>query len=283
MTEHLTRRTLTVDHDGESLHVEVVGTGGVPLVLSHGAGGNHAVWFQQVMHFARHRTVVVWDHRGFGRSTDRADRTGPDVAAGDLLAICDHLGLDEAHLVGQSMGGWTVVGAALRRPSLARSLVLADSLGGFRSDAVDRALAEAPDIDARARRGDVAGLHPALDPSLLDRDPGRALLYQQLGGVGTADATTVIGRLLATSHDATDAALLTCPVLCVVGERDPLFPPAAVRAVAAMLPDAEVAEIPGAGHSPYFEDPSRWNEVVAAFLDGQSARAENRSAAPRRS
>lgn len=63
------RRTLTLDHDGESLYIEVLGEGGVPLVLSHGLGGNHAVWLHQAAHFARSRTVVLWDHRGFGRST----------------------------------------------------------------------------------------------------------------------------------------------------------------------------------------------------------------------
>src|SRR5450631_2158043 len=90
------RRVGFVRHDGESLYYEVVGEGRIPLVLSHGAGGNHAIWFQQVASFATDRTVVTWDHRGYGRSSDRADRSGPDVAAGDLLAICDHLGIVRA-------------------------------------------------------------------------------------------------------------------------------------------------------------------------------------------
>ena len=129
-----------VEHDGEELFVEVAGEEHrdrhTPLVLSHGLGGNHAIWFQQTAHFARDRMVVTWDHRGFGRSTDRAGRSGPDVAAGDLLAICDHLDIDHPDLVGQSMGGWTVVGAELARPGFARSIVLADSHGGFTSDAI---------------------------------------------------------------------------------------------------------------------------------------------------
>ncbi len=127
------RRTLTLEHDGESLDVEVLGEGGVPLVLSHGPGGNHAVWIHPAAHFARDRTVVLWDHRGFGRSTDHADRTSPSVAAADLLAILDHLGIERADLVGQSMGGWTSLGAALVLPQVVRSLVLADSLAGLTS------------------------------------------------------------------------------------------------------------------------------------------------------
>jgi 3-oxoadipate enol-lactonase len=263
------RRSLIVDHDGEELFVEVVGEEHryrtTPLVLSHGAGGNHAIWFQQVAHFAADRMVVTWDHRGFGRSTDRADSSGPVVAADDLLAICDCLGLAHADLVGQSMGGWTTVGAVLARPSLARSIVLADTLAGFTSDAIAGALG---DVRAAAvgHDGAILGLHPALDPSLAERDPARAHLYQSIGGFGSIDTETVIGRILGVTHAAAEAATITCPVLCVVGDRDPLFAPAAVRALADLLPNARVAEICGAGHSPYFEDPAIWNATVGHFL-----------------
>lgn len=263
------RRSLTVERDGEELYVEVVGEEhrdrAVPLVLSHGAGGNHAVWFQQVAHFAADRMVVTWDHRGFGRSTDRADASGPVVASDDLLAICDALGIDRADLVGQSMGGWSIVGAALARPPLARSLVLADTLGGITSETIERAqatlTAEPPGVD-----GSVLGLHPAIDPSLADRDPGLAYLYQTIGEFGSSDVGQVIARLIGCSRSADDAASIECPVLCIVGDRDPLFAPAAVRALADELPDARVAEIPGSGHSPYFEDADTWNTIVDRFL-----------------
>jgi pimeloyl-ACP methyl ester carboxylesterase len=263
------RRSLVVEHDGEELFVEVVGEEhrgrATPLVLSHGAGGNHAIWFQQVAHFATDRMVVMWDHRGFGRSTDHADASGPLVAPGDLLAICAALAIDHADLVGQSMGGWTTVGAALAQPGLARSIVLADTLGGITSDAIERAINSYTD-GPPVFDGATLGLHPAIDRSLAERDPARAHLYQMIGAFGPIDTPTLIGRLLGHTHTAEEAAAITCPVLCVVGDRDPLFAPAAVRALADLLPDARVAEIPGSGHSPYFEDPEVWNAIVGRFL-----------------
>lgn len=261
------RRTGFVEHDGERIHYEVVGEehhGAVPLVLSHGAGGNHAVWYQQVAPFAADRTVITWDHRGYGRSTDRGDRSGPAVAVGDLLAVLDHLGVTRADLVGQSMGGWTTVGVALERPGLARSLVLADTLGGFTSDAIAAGLARRP--AGGPPPTDRLGSHPALGDAFSVREPAKAHLYQSLGAMGSADAAVIIPRLLAVTHDATEAARLTMPVLCIVGDRDPLFPPAAVRALADLLPDARVVEISGCGHSPYFEDPEPWNAAVRQFL-----------------
>ena len=261
----LGRTTGFVDHDGERIYYEVVGEGGVPLVLSHGAGGNHAAWYQQVAPFAVDRTVVTWDHRGYGRSTDLADRSGPDVAVGDLLAVVDALGIERADLVGQSMGGWTTVGVALARPGLARSLVLADTLGGFTSDAIAAGLARRS--PGALATGDVLGSHPALGLAFSAREPERAHLYQSLGQMGTAEAAVILPRLVAVTHDESEAAQLTIPVLCVVGDRDPLFPPASIRALADLLPDARVVEISGCGHSPYFEDPAAWNAVVRHFLE----------------
>ncbi len=272
-----TRRTGFVEHDGESLYYEAIGhagaaqsggRSGVPLVLCHGAGGNHAIWFQQVAQFATERTVVTWDHRGYGRSTDRAGCSGPEVAAGDLLAVCDHLGIERADLVAQSMGGWTVVGATLRRPSLARSLVLADTPAGFVSPEITAALSAGSRAAVLAGwKGDVLGDHPALDPSFSLRYPELAHLYQCLGRMGTADPAVILPRMGAVKFGADDAARLTMPVLCIVGDNDALVAPAAVAAVAAMLPDARVVQIPGCGHSPYFEDPEGWNDAVQAFLD----------------
>lgn len=261
----LARRTGFVEHDGENLYFEVVGEGGVPLVLSHGAGGNHAVWFQQVSWFARERMVVTWDHRGYGRSTDRADRSGPEVAPGDLLAVLDHLGVSSADLVGQSMGGWSTVGAALTRPGLGRRLVLADTLGGFTPAAVSTVTT----IEGRSALTppDLLGRHPALGQRFSEEQPALAHLYQSLGRMGTADPEVILPRIVAKRYSPADARHLTMPVLCVVGDRDPLFPPAAVRAMAALLPDATVVEIPGCGHSPYFENPAAWNAAVNDFLN----------------
>jgi pimeloyl-ACP methyl ester carboxylesterase len=269
------RRTGFLDHDGESLYYEVVGDGRapqVPIVLCHGAGGNHAIWFQQVAPLAADRTVVTWDHRGFGRSSDRAARSGPEVAAGDLLALCDHLGVERADLVAQSMGGWTVVGAALQRPSLVRSLVLADTPAGFTSPAITEALAGARrESVLEGWKGDLLGEHPALDPSFPVSYPELAHLYQCLGRMGSPDLTAIMPRLGATHHDEGEAARLTMPVLCIVGEHDALIAPAAVAAVAALLPNARLVEIPGCGHSPYFEDPETWNDAVRSFLDEVAA------------
>ncbi len=62
--------------------------------------------------------------------------------------------------------------------------------------------------------------------------------------------------------------MLGCPILFIPGGQDIVIPPFAARAMAAELPNAQVAPIPAAGHSGYFEHAAAFNALVEAFLDG---------------
>jgi pimeloyl-ACP methyl ester carboxylesterase len=275
VTDTILRETGFVASRDERIYWESHGSGD-PLVLCHGAGGHHTTWFQQVPVLARRRRVVTWDHAGFGLSTDRAGVSGPLVAVEDLRAVLGSLGLERVDLVGQSMGGWTALGFALAEPARVRRLVLADSLAGLSSPAISahlRRLAAAtaaalPSRPAGAPVPQRLGAHPALDPSFVARDPVRAHLYQALAEFAP-DLRAVGARLLAHAWPAAALRDFAVPVLIVVGERDALFPPALLREAALLFRDARVVEIPGCGHSPYFEEPEAWNRAVEAFLDDQ--------------
>lgn len=259
------RTTGFLEHDGERIYWEDLGEGD-PLVLCHGAGGNHAVWYQQVAHFAEHRRVIVWDHRGYGRSTARSGHTTPERAVRDLRGVLDHLGVSRADLVGQSMGGWTALGFAVAAPERVRRLVLADTPGGLPCEASRQLLAAATRGGAGLAPGGEVGQHPAIDASLAERDLGRAYLYQALGQFGEPDTAQIIPTLLRTETPVEELRKLALPTLFVVGDRDALFPPTAIRELAQQVGNARVVEIRGSGHSPYFEDPAAWNRAVSEFL-----------------
>ena len=84
-------------------------------VLAHGAGGNAAIWWQQIpaLRDAGYR-VITFDHRGFGRST--AGTAELNEFPDDLLAILEREQIERFSLVCQSMGGWTGMQTALRVP-----------------------------------------------------------------------------------------------------------------------------------------------------------------------
>jgi reactive intermediate/imine deaminase len=262
----IARATGFVESGGERVYYEVHGDGD-PVVLCHGAGGNHVAWYLQVPEFARSYRVVTWDQRGFGRTSNRAGQATPASAVADLVALLDHLGLARAHVIGQSMGGWAALGLALALPQRVHSLVLADTLGGIWTP---RAVQEFEALVERSGglRADALplGRHPAIDASLLERDPAHAFLYQELQSLNDPPPADVALHLRATAHPPEALGRLALPVLFVVGDRDPIFPPAVIRDAAAQIPGARVVEIPGSGHSPYFEKPREWNDAVLAFL-----------------
>lgn len=255
------------ENGGEQIYYESVGTGEA-LVLAHGLGGNHAIWYQQVPEFAQRYRVITWDQRGFGRSTNTANQSAPSTAADDLRALLDHLSIDRAHLVGQSMGGWAVVGFALAHPDRVQSLVLADTLGGIYTPEAathfddyirDTMTSPPPDQLPIAQ-------HPAIGRQLGEQDAAKAFLYRQIGST-TAPAPPGMGlKLRQTAYPLDKVRALNIPTLFVVGEHDPIFPPAVIRSVAAEVSGARIVELPGAGHSPYFETPAAWNRTVSEFL-----------------
>jgi len=255
--------TGSITSGGERIHFERAGSGDAVL-FCHGLGGNHAVWFQQVPVFAERFDVITWDQRGFGMSTNDAGESSPAAAVQDIGALLDHLSIDRAHLVGQSMGGWAVMGFALAAPERVASLAICDSTAGVWNDDVGAAFAGR---DAPAPPQPVIGSHTAIGKALRERDLVKAFLYQQIGGFrGAVDDGDMVSRLFGTRYAAEDVARLSMPVLALVGADDDLIPPAAIKAVAASIPGATYVEIPDAGHSPYFEQPDAWNAAVMGFL-----------------
>jgi pimeloyl-ACP methyl ester carboxylesterase len=248
--------------DGDDVYFEVAGAPDAPVVvLGHGAGGNHAIWFQQVPVFAHQYRVVTWDQRGFGNSTNRNELASPATATRDLVAILDHLGVDRAHVVGQSMGGWAAMGLAVAHPERVHSLVLADTLAGIAIDGWwNAAAAIAPRVGPFN--------HPALANEFCIRFPDRAHLYLQIGGLRRdplADQTPLMLTLAKSSFTDEQLAALAMPTLFIVGTHDEIFPPASVAAAAERVPGATVELVEGAGHSPYFEQPGIWNALVEGF------------------
>jgi pimeloyl-ACP methyl ester carboxylesterase len=259
-----------VESNGEQIYFECWGSGET-VVLTHGMGGNHAIWYQQVPVMAAHFRVVTWDQRGFGRSTERTGAIGPEPSADDLGSILDHLEIDRAHLVGQSMGGWASLGFAIARPSRALSLVLADTIGGIFTESIrqafldyGRAMAESPAPDQLP-----LGKHPAVGVQLTEENLAHSFLYSQIGGLGASPSPIAITDLLMATDHTDQLDRLEAPTMFVVGENDPIFSPDIITEAATLIPGSEVKTVANTGHSPYFERPDEWNDLVLRFLQAR--------------
>lgn len=262
--------------DGARLYYEVHGKGPA-VVFAHGLGGNHMSWWQQVPALEAHYTCVTFAHRGFAPSQDPAGVPDPARYAGDLEALLDHLKLDEIRFVGQSMGGWTGLGFALRHPRRVRAMVLSATIGTAdpaRLPGVGAAARERWDEWSRGEHARLAaaGLSPATGERMAREQPQLYHLYQLIGGLAAAfDREAVRTRLWAARTVPSEAlAALDFPALCLGGTEDVVINPALVRALASALPKGRFESFPETGHSPYFERAARFNTLILDFLSAST-------------
>lgn len=244
-----------------SIYYEVHGDPSRPtVVFAHGRGGNAASWWQQVPEFSELYRVIVFDHRCFGRSVCPASAFDREHFDNDLLAILDAEDVERTAIVCQSMGGWTGLRTTLRAPDRVSALVLSNTPGGVSTPGAEAALTR-----SRQQFAKVGVQTAAVAEDFHTRNSPAAFLYAQIGSLNTglpSDFTTG-GRGVVTAKQLTGYAT---PTLMVTSENDQLFPPAVIREVATAIPGASIVELPTAGHSPYFETPEAFNEVVTGFL-----------------
>ncbi len=254
-----------VQSHGVSIYYEVHGSGSA-VVFAHGMGGNAMSWWQQVPHFARRYRVISFDHRGFARSPCPAPEFLPGRFADDLLAILDREGIGRAALVCQSMGGWTGMSLARSAPQRVSALVLCSTPGGVDTPGIREARGRI--AAGLAREGGAVRGNLALAPDYPEREPEKALLYDQINALNPGvppDALTRLGGPESLIQPE-ELAGWTTPTLVLACQHDQLFPPQAIREVAASIPGAELHDFAGVGHSSYFEDPKAFNALVGAFL-----------------
>jgi 3-oxoadipate enol-lactonase len=245
-----------------SLYYETAGHGPA-LIFLHGLGGNHLSWWQQVPYFMRWYTCVTVDQRSFGMSPD-PEGLFNQAHASDLARLLDHLKFDKAVLVGQSMGGWTIVGCALEHRDRISGMVMADTPGGIFTPEM-----KFPRTPPKAPFGapTAIGKLPTYAEDFFLRNRELAFLYDSLMILGARPPADAMQRLGALRYDLDRAqAQLTMPILCVVGEDDALIPAAMIERLAAWLPDGRFASVPHCGHSVYFEQAAVFNQLVRDFL-----------------
>ncbi|MGI8551409.1 MAG: alpha/beta fold hydrolase [Dehalococcoidia bacterium] len=251
----------TAHLNGIDLYYESHGNG--PAILfAHGAGGNHLSWWQQIPYFSQQHHCIIFDHRAFGRSFDSSG-DGRTAFARDALALLDHLEIERAFLVAQSMGGRTAAGMLLNAPGRIRALVLAGTLGGAVSDET-RELQQA---FAQTLPPGIRLIDRALGRRTEQQRPDLVFLYRAIARLNPPRPRDFLApRPGYRGSVAQRYAESGVPILFLVGEDDRVVPPHIVEVAHRLVAGSRFRMIPEAGHSAYFEQPEHFNATVHAFF-----------------
>ena len=100
---------------------------GPPLVMILGLGQDTATWSFQIPELSNRLRLIVFDNRDCGKSSRCLDDYTTRTMAQDTIGLMDHLGIDQAHICGTSMGGMIAQQVVLMAPERVNSLILAST------------------------------------------------------------------------------------------------------------------------------------------------------------
>jgi pimeloyl-ACP methyl ester carboxylesterase len=238
---------------------------GPPVVLLHAFPLVGEMFEPQWTALGDRARFVVPDLRGFGGSDRGSGPSEMSAIADDVLGLLDHLGIDSAVVGGVSMGGYASLALLRNDPGRVRALVLADTqTGADDAPARERRETTAREVLAQGATALLPSVDRLLGPSA---PPGLRARVSAWISAGSPEGFAAAQRGMALRPDARDIlARFGGPVLVVVGADDVLTPPAKARAMAELVPGAELVEIPRAGHLANLEQPEAFNAALGRFL-----------------
>jgi 3-oxoadipate enol-lactonase len=261
--------------DGTAIHFTQWGDpNGEAVLFVHGLGADNIGWIRQRLAFSAYRCIAV-DNRGSGGSDKPPGPYSLERMALDAVEVLDHLAVEQAHVIGASMGGALSQIITVGFPDRVRTVVLACTACdlGWRHELFDEweNLIRTQGMRAFAIKNfewlfgprSVRRWYPiaaALGPFLV-RAPADAFIAQ-LDAIRNFEAGTT-----------EELAQVTAPTLVITGSQDILTPVADAEEIAARIPGSELVVVRGQAHGFMAEGARHFNRVVLDFLDRSRERS----------
>lgn len=239
------------------------------VVFIHGFPFSSAIWEQQLEALGQDFHAVAYDFRGMGNSDVGDGQYTLEGHVDDLIAMLDFLEIDQAVVVGLSMGGYIALRALERNPERFLGVALCDTRSEADDNAgkIKRALAAKGVKENGAEMFAADFVQAVFSADSLNNDISAVGFIKDL--IGGTDPKAIAGNLIAMAgRTDTSAALrnIAVPTLILVGEEDKLTPPEAARSMHEQIKDSELRVIPQAAHMSNLENPECFNASLLEFL-----------------
>jgi pimeloyl-ACP methyl ester carboxylesterase len=262
--------------DGVQLFYESAGSG-TPIIFVHEFGGNHWSWEPQLNYFSRRHQVITYAARGYAPSEipENVEMYSQARAADDIVDVMSAAGIEKAHIVGLSMGGFACLHAALRHPDRILSAVVAGAGYGAEKEHEEyfRGISETVAKNFQelgAEQFAPTYAEGASRVQFQNKDPrGWKLFADRLGkhsSLGAANTMRGVQMRRPSLYDLEEELkVLSVPVLVMVGDEDDHCIQPGVYLKKTIL-RCGLSIFPKAGHTLNLEEPEMFNRVVAEFL-----------------
>ena len=279
--EHL---HFTEIEDKQVNYVDVGAGESPPIVFVHGLSGCWQNWLENLPYFAQKRRCIAMDLPGFGYSDMPAEKISMSGYARQVDTLCEQLGLGPCVVVGNSMGGFVTAELAIRYPQRVERACLVAAAGisitSLRRTPVltgARILGALGAASAAQSRFMVA--RPRLRwafTNFVFRHPSRIapdLMYEQVRGAGKPGLVDALDGL--TSYDFRDRLPeIKAPMLIIWGDSDMLVPTEDAHEYERLIPESRTVILEDTGHVPMLERPTKFNELLDEFIEGEGVGAE---------
>ena len=263
----------TAHVDGVDIAYEDVGTG-VPIVFCHEFAGSMESWKLQVSYFSRRYRTIAYNARGYVPSgvPTSPDDYSQDHQVATLFQLLCHLGIDNAYIVGLSMGAHCALNFGLAHPEMCRGIVAAGAGTGSANPEMMRKESEerAEKISSGGMGAQESYLTGTTRIRFREKDPigwaEFARLFLAHSSEGSANTLRGFQARRPTLHSRADEfANMDVPTLVIVGdEDDPCLEPSLF--LKRTIPRSGMLIIPQTGHACNLEEPQLFNESIAEFL-----------------
>ncbi len=262
--------------DSIKLYYEEAGEG-FPIVFVHEFGGDHRSYEPQIRYFARCYRCIAYNARGYPPSDvpDEEQDYSQERARDDIRAVVDGLGIDRAHVVGISMGGFATLHFGMAYPERARSLVVGGC--GYGAEPGKRGQFQA-EAEAAAARFETLGIEATANSyalgatrvQLQNKDPRgweefRRMLAEH-SARGSALTLRGVQKRRPSLFDLVEQMKhVRVPTLVMTGdEDDPCI--AASILMKRTIPSAALVMLPRSGHAINLEEPALFNQFAEQFF-----------------
>jgi pimeloyl-ACP methyl ester carboxylesterase len=245
---------------------------GAPLVLIPGFGNGLWIWFKQIGALARHFRTITFDPRGISRSEAKDEPISIRMIADDVAALLEALGIEGAHILGASFGGFVAQEFALAYPQMLRRLILCCTSYGGPGHVPPplttlQAIASTKGLNTQQRVRE--NLLLAFSPGYLDANPLEVERVIELREQNPVPEYAYLHQLQAAMVFNTEARVseIHAPTLIITGDEDIIVPFENSRNLAARIPLAKLAIIEGGSHTFFIERADEFNRAVIEFLE----------------